>query len=364
MSVSGARVLVVGAGIVGRAIAYYLSKAGAHVILIDAGGGVSCASRASLGVLTHYSGGFSGYGLFIRDSLAMHELLSYELLEATGIDVGWSRLGGIDLSFDENDDRKLQDLYEEGTGHGIDLKMLSPEEIFKLDANVSRSVRSGLFFFDDQRVDPLKLGQALLEGAKKEGTIVHWGERLLGVEHCASYDVSVKTSHARRHAEILVLASGAWTKELANQFGARINVRPVGGQYACFSGISPSLVLRHKGYQLIPDDLGARVGATTESTGFIPQSNLEGENKLASVYRRTLKLSSSSRLIARGVGLRSKPKKGRPMIGPLREHESVFVATGHYKNGVLLAPITAKIISNWILFKDPQRDMGPFFPER
>ena len=364
MSVSGARVLVVGAGIVGRAIAYYLSKAGAHVILIDAGGGVSCASRASLGVLTHYSGGFSGYGLFIRDSLAMHELLSYELLEATGIDVGWSRLGGIDLSFDENDERKLQDLYEEGTRYGIDLEMLSPEQIFELDSNVSRNVRSGLFFLDDQRVDPLKLGQALLAGAKKAGAIVHWGERLLGVERCVANDISVKTSRARRHTDRLVLASGAWTKELANQLGARINVRPVGGQYACFSGTSPSLVLRHKGYQLIPDDLGARVGATTESAGFFPQSTLGGENKLASVYRRTMKSASSNRSLSRGVGLRSKPKKGRPMIGPLQDYESVFVATGHYKNGVLLAPLTAKIISDWILFGDPQRDMGPFFPER
>jgi len=361
---SGARVLVVGAGIIGRSLAYYLSKAGANVVLIDAGGGISCASRASLGVLTHYSGGFSGYGLFIRDSLAMHESLSYELLDATGIDVGWSRLGGIDLAFDEGDERKIQSLYEEGCGYGIALERLDPEQIFKIDASVSRSVRSGLFFFDDQRVDPLKLGRALLKAAIEAGTVVHWGERLLEVEHCAFHDIAVKTSCARRRADILILASGAWTRGLADQLGASINVRPVGGQYACFSGVSPRLVLRHKGFQLIPDDIGVRVGATTEGVGFIPQSTCQGESSLASIYMRTLKSSSSGRSIARGVGLRSKPKKGRPMIGPLREHKSVFVATGHYKNGVLMAPLTAKVISDWISFGDPRRDMGPFFPER
>ena len=364
MNGSGARVLVVGAGIIGRALAYYLSKAGANVVLIDAGAGISCASRASLGVLTHYSGGFSGYGLFIKDSLAMHESLSYELLEATGMDVGWSRLGGIDLAFDEDDEEKIRSLYEEGCGYGIALERLDSEQICKLDVSVSRNVRSGLFFFDDQRVDPMKLGRALLKAAIKAGTVVHWGERLLEVEHCAFHDISIKTSRARRHADILILASGAWTRGLAEQLDARINVRPVGGQYACFSGISPRLVLRHKGFQLIPDDVGVRVGATTEGVGFLPQSTLQGERRLASVYMKTLNSSPYSRSIARGVGLRSKPKKGRPMIGPLREHKSVFVATGHYKNGVLMAPLTAKVLSDWALFGDPQRDMRPFFPER
>ena len=217
MNGSGARVLVVGAGIIGRALAYYLSKAGANVVLIDAGAGISCASRASLGVLTHYSGGFSGYGLFIKDSLAMHESLSYELLEATGMDVGWSRLGGIDLAFDEDDEEKIRSLYEEGCGYGIALERLDSEQICKLDVSVSRNVRSGLFFFDDQRVDPMKLGRALLKAAIEAGTVVHWGERLLEVEHCAFHDISIKTSRARRHADILILASGAWTRGLAHR---------------------------------------------------------------------------------------------------------------------------------------------------
>ncbi|MAN23277.1 MAG: hypothetical protein CME10_03320 [Gemmatimonadetes bacterium] len=361
---SGARILIVGAGIIGRALAYYLSKAGAKVVLIDAGGGMSCASRASLGVLTHYSGGFSGYGLFIRDSLAMHESLSCELFEATGMDVGWSRLGGVDLAFDENDEEKINTLYKEGRSYGIALQRLAPEDIINLEACISRDVRGGLYFLDDQRVDPLKLAQALLTAAVDAGTVVHWGESLLEVEYCAFHDISVKTSCARRSSDILILASGAWTRGLAEQLGVRINVRPVGGQYACFSGVSPRVVLRHKGFQLTPDDLGVRVGATTEDVGFFPQSTYRGESNLASFYQRALTSSASGRSIARGVGLRSKPKKGRPMIGPLRDYESVFVATGHYKNGVLMAPLTAKVLTDWILCGDPKRDMGPFFPER
>ena len=89
---TGARVLVVGAGIVGRSIAYYLSRAGAQSFSLKPVMGISDASRASLGVLTHFSGGHSVYGLFIRDSHAAHRPLADELFNETGIDVGWRPL--------------------------------------------------------------------------------------------------------------------------------------------------------------------------------------------------------------------------------------------------------------------------------
>ena len=104
----GARVLVVGAGIVGRSIAYYLSRAGARPLLIEAREGPSDASRASLGVLTHFSGGQSVYGLFIRDSHAVHGPLADELFEETGIDVGWRSLGGLDLVVDREDEALVE----------------------------------------------------------------------------------------------------------------------------------------------------------------------------------------------------------------------------------------------------------------
>ena len=92
---SGAQVLVVGAGIIGRSIAYYLSRSGASPTLIEADFGTSNASRASLGVLTHFSGGESTYALFYRDSHAQHRPLAAELYAETGIDVGWCAHGGI-----------------------------------------------------------------------------------------------------------------------------------------------------------------------------------------------------------------------------------------------------------------------------
>jgi len=358
----GARVLVVGAGIVGRSIAYYLSRAGARPLLIEAREGPSDASRASLGVLTHFSGGQSVYGLFIRDSHAVHGPLADELFEETGIDVGWRSLGGLDLVVDREDEAFVEAQWDQGRVRGVPVERLSGADVRRIEPSLANEVRWGLYFPEDQRVSPMKLGQALLEGALAHGAQIEYGERLLCIAESGEGGVVVETSKGRRSADHVVLASGAWTAPLAASVDAQVPVRPVRGEHGCFGGAELRHVLRHGGHQIIPSARGTMVGATAEEAGFSTEITQAGQRALRAVQTRLL--AAPGPLRSQWAGLRAKPKAGRPMIGPLNEHPRVFIATGHYKNGVLMGPLTGQVITRWILEGQPGRDMQPFVPER
>jgi glycine oxidase len=362
MAFSGAEVLVVGAGIVGRSIAYYLSRAGARPLVIDAGDGPSNASRASLGVITHFSGGASTYALFIRDSHAVHRPLAAELCDETGIDVGWRPLGGIDLVLNDEDEVEAEANWQDQSQRGVNVERLNAEQVRGLEPNISAALRWGLYYAEDERVVPVQLGEALLQAALMRGAQMHYGERLEKIERSHSGGVEIQTSLQRRHADFLVLASGAWTAPLVEQLGAKIVLRPVRGQHGRFAGTAPRHVLRHGGHLIIPEAQSTLVGATTEDVGFENETTAEAARYLSAVRARVL--AGAAGLIGQGAGLRAKPKAGRPMIGPLEGHPRVFVATGHYKNGVLMGPLTGQIVTRWMLEGDPARDMQPFFPER
>ena len=222
---TGARVLIVGAGIVGRSIAYYLSRAGAQPILIEAREGPSDASRASLGVLTHFSGGHSVYGLFIRDSHAAHRPLADELFTETGIAVGWRPLGGIDLVADSEDEALIEAQWDQARARSVSVEWLSGADIRRMEPSVASDVCWGLYFPEDQRVSPMQLGDALLKGAVARGAQIKYGERLLRIAESGKDRVLVETSKGRRSADCVVLASGAWTASLAASVGARVLVR-------------------------------------------------------------------------------------------------------------------------------------------
>ncbi len=360
MAFSGARVLVVGAGIVGRSIAYFLRRSGALPTLIESATGPSDASRASLGVLTHFSGGESTLALFYRDSHALHRPLAEQLHEETGIDVGWRALGGLDLILDEADEERAESLFCVGREKGIAVERFDEAEVRACEENLAPAVRGGVFFPGDERVDPLPLGHALLEAAV--GAEVYYGERLLRIVDSGANGVEVLTSRQRRAADFLVLACGAWTAELVRDLGAVLTLRPVRGQHIRYDGVAMRHVLRHGGHLLVPGAQATFVGATVEDVGFAVETTAAAAQTLAEAYGQVL--MGRGHVQAQCAGLRSKARNGRPIIGPLSEHPRVFVAAGHYKNGVLMGPLTGQILTDWMLAGDPGREMSPFVPER
>ena len=358
MALVGARALVVGAGIIGRSTAYFLARQGAKVVLIDEGiAAGSPTSRASLGVLTHCNGGDNPYAQLFRDGHALHARLARELAENLGVDVGWRPLGGIELFADP---AQLEEVWSFNRARACRVERLDERALRDVEPGLDGG-REGLYFADDHRVAPLRLGAAFWAAAERQGASAAWGERVWRIAQVGE-TVEVATTRGTHRADFVVLAAGAWTGDLAAQLGAQVALRPVRGQQVRFAGTPLRHLVRMNGRHFIPDSGETIVGSTVEEVGFRLATTRAAAAEFAAAVR--FALGRSLPLSRQQAGLRPKPRGGRPLIGPLTDTPRVFVASGHYKNGVLLGPITGQIVARWIAEGTPGRDMRCFAPER
>ncbi|MBI2503126.1 MAG: FAD-binding oxidoreductase [Candidatus Latescibacteria bacterium] len=356
------QVLVAGAGVVGLSTAYYLSGRGFSVQILDPGPFPSPTTCASLGVLTHFNGGDDPYSQLYRQGHALHAELAARLRDQTGIDVGWRPLGGVDLACSETEIAEARQLLAFNLERGCPAEWVEGEDLRQLERSLSARVLAGVYFPTDQRVDPELLSRALLQAAQEQGARLSLGE---GVEEFAQQGqgVRVRTRAGEHRADFLVLAIGAWTGELAQHQGLSLPVRPVRGQHCRFTGGTELRhVLRHQGIHLVPAGEEILAGATVEETGFDTQTTPQAAEHFIHLFSQVLDLPA--RLLGQRAGLRPKPKGGRPHLGPLQAQPRVFVAAGHYKNGVLLGPLTGQLLADWIATGRPPFDLQRFAPER
>ena len=360
-------VLVVGGGIVGRSVAYHLARAGADVQIVDGDENPSPTSRASLGILTHFNGGDDPFSLFYRDSHAAHGELAEQLREETGMDVGFLRLGGIDLSFSDEETEELRRLEAFNQSRKCPCEWVGDTAALRqLEPSVSSSVRAGLLFPDDHRVSPEALGGALLKAAVTRAAQVAFGTQVIRIDSADSSGVqlTLRSDRGERSigVDVIVLAAGAWTGKLAGTAGLDVTVRPIRGQQCRFRGAEPLRhILRHDDSYLLPEADEIVAGSTVEDVGFDLETTTDGERMLTSFCNRVLE--KAPEVVGLRAGLRPKARKGRAVIGPLDRHGRVFAATGHYRNGVLMGPLTGQVVADWITRGDPQRDMSCFAPK-
>ena len=355
------RVLVVGAGIVGSCAGYFLACRQARVQLIDRDPDPSATTRASLGVLTHFRGGDDPYSTFYRDAHALHGDLARELREETGLDVGLRTPGGIDLAFGEAEAEEVLARLRDRGGR-CRWEWLEHERVRRLEPKVSSQVSGGVYFPDDHRVDPPALGQALRTAAAQRGAEIRLGCELLRIEP-GSDGVSAFVGEGNQSREErfdhAVLAAGSWTGELVAEAAGGAGIRPVRGQHCRYrGGAEIGHVLRWGSRHLIPAGDSIVVGATVEEVGFDTRTTEAAAAEFTAVFRRVLDIEPA--VLSQRAGLRPKPRKGRPVIGPVDPAARLFVASGHYRNGVLLGPLTGKVLADWIVAGRPSRDMSFF----
>ena len=356
------KVLVVGAGIVGSSTAYFLSARGIQVHLIDAHENPSDTSRASLGVLTHFNGGDDPYSTLYRDGHALHAKLAAQLRGETGIDVGWRPLGGLDVVFDEEDRGDAEAKLAHNRERGCRCEWLDAAQLRQAEPNISERATAGVLYPDDHRVDPSELGRALREAAQIRHASVSFGTELVGLELAADgVRTELRCDGSARLVtfDVAVIASGSWSSRVTGHIGVDPHIKPIRGQHCRYRGGSDIRhVLRCGSYHMVPTRDALIVGATVEEVEFDLATTQQAATEFSTVYRQLL--GTEPLLESQWAGLRPKPRKGRPVIAPLDARGRAFIASGHYKNGVLLGPITGRTAADWVVDGDPGRDMSPF----
>ena len=366
-----ADVVIAGGGVVGCASAYYLTKAGAGVTLLEKGEVGGAASGAAAGMLVPPpeavpSGPFRSLCLL---GAALHHTLVDALQEDAGIDVQCVASGLLLPAFSESRAQALRAVTAAAPQPlGLVMEWVEGGPLRALEPALSHRVLGAAYAPDARHVNPGLLTQALARAraAAGRGAKLRQGEGVAGFVRRGERVTGVRLVGGETFgADHVVLAAGPWTRALALRLGASVPTRPMRGQMLAYrTNAVRHMIWGEDGY-LVPKAGGFLfAGATVEDAGFRPRTTGRG---LAGLRRMALSIVPALRygeVASAWAGLRPGSPDGLPIIGRLPGWENVYAATGHFRNGILLGPITGKLIAQLMTGGETDVPLEPFRPER
>jgi len=340
--------VIAGAGVIGLACAWRAARDGARVALIDRAAPAAAATRVAAGMLAPVGELDFGEGRLLEmttEAAGLYPEFVAELERATGLEVGYSRCGALHVALDRDEAAVLRRTRELQRSLGFDTEWLSPRECRRLEPGLAPSLHGGIHVAGDAVVDPRALAEALLEAARGEGVEVLAGCEIERALIAGGRIEGVASERGELRAAAVVLATGAWSgwsPWLPPE--ARPPVRPVKGQALELSGpdsVCARIVASERVYLVPRDDGRLIVGATMEEQGFDTRVTAGGVHELLREAYRLLPEVAELELVGAAAGLRPGTPDNLPLVGP-GELEGLILATGHHRNGVLLAPLTAE----------------------
>jgi glycine oxidase len=349
-------VLIIGGGVIGLSIARELYKRNVgSVTVIERVSVGSEASWAAAGMLAPQAEAdhIDDFFLFCAESRNLYPEFADELRNETGIDIELDRSGTLYLAFTDPDVTEIRRRFEWQRSAGLNVESLSTAECLSLEPTVSAKVREGLFFANDWQVENRKLLAALVEFAHRNKIKIVENTAIGSLITSRGKITGAETAHGRAFsADTVILATGAWTSLIKiGETSIPVEVKPIRGQMICFKQPERQLervIYSPRGY-IVPRTNGrVLAGATVEDTGFDKTTTDEGVNSLRASALEILPCVGKLRIAEKWAGLRPFAAGGLPVLGKLSQVENLIVATAHYRNGILLAPLTARIIAEAI----------------
>jgi glycine oxidase len=360
-----ADVAIIGGGIIGCSIAYELAKRQLDVILIEKASRVGTeASWAGAGILTSHASTHEPYPELCRASLAMYPTLAEELKSETDIDIEFIRSGTLSVFFDEAEASGLIGLAERRVNRGFSAEVLSPEQAWQLEPAVSKAIAGAVLFPEDGHVRNPKMVTALAKGAAKFGAKFLVGNPVTGFIRKNEQVVGAVVNGETIHADSFVIAAGCWAGNLTALLDFHISISPAKGQIVLLETMPPIFqrTIDGLGIYIVPRADGKiLLGATVEFVGFDKTPSVDGVKQMIDAAVGIAPELAQSAFVQTWVGLRPYFKSG-PCLGYLPGYDNVVLASGHYKNGILLAPITGKLIAELITTGQPSLSLNPFTP--
>jgi glycine oxidase len=343
-------IIVVGAGIVGAAVAYELARRGARVRIVDERLVGMGATQASAGVLAPYIEAREDafLNLTVR-SLALFDEFIPRVSSDSGIAVLYKRTGTIDVAASDADLRNLETTAATLAKRGVPAVMLDARAVRAEEPQVSDDAVGGLLIEQHGFVAAGELTRALVAGARAHGAEVVEQSRVLRIATRPGEAV-VETSRGAVTGGAVVFAPGSWAGQIAiDGVAAPVPVRPVRGQLLSLGWVGPPLrrvTWSSRCYMVPWDDGTLLVGATVEEAGFDERATVAGVRDLLDAACEIVPRAWAAGFRAARVGLRPATSDGLPIIGPSSVVPNLVYATGHYRNGVLLAPLTAQLVAD------------------
>jgi glycine oxidase len=358
-------VVVIGGGAVGAACARELALAGRRVLVLDPGGESGQAWRAAAGMLAPQieadgSDPLLKFAVAARDHYAG---LAAALRESTGIDIGLWQEGIARVAADQHEAQELRSKVISQQQEGYLAAWLDPGQVQSRWPWLGPTA-GALWSERDGALDPLLLVEAFLQDLRRRGGQV-LQERVTAIEHAAGRISAVVTDKGMHVAPDVVLAAGAWSGQVEG-LPRPIPVLPVRGQMAALpwpGGVGRAIVYHRDSYLLARGN-EAILGSTMEYVGFKPEVTQDG---VARIFAATVALCPAlarAKVRRTWAGLRPVTPDGLPIIGPEPRLPGLWYATGHGRNGILLAGLTGQVIRQLLDSQDPPAEVRAFSPTR
>lgn len=347
-------VIIIGGGIIGSSIAYELVKRRKKVLLLERNRLASEASGAAAGMLAaQVEMGLNVGPLFelALKSRALYPKLADELREISGIDIGFVNKGMLQVARTQSEKAEYEEILnvQQALGQQLEIR------------------EEGLFVPEDGQVDAPSLSLAYAKSAQILGADIREYADVQGFLFEEGRLVGVKTMTEDFYSEQVVVAAGAWSEVLLNQTGISIPSYPVKGE--CFSVIANKPLLEttlfSHGCYIVPKK-GNRllVGATATTGTFDKRVKYESIRSLMEKAKELLPAIEDTEWEKAWAGIRPQTKDGLPYLGLHPKYRNLAVATGHYRNGILLSAITGPLIADLLDGKEVGVDLAPFAIER
>jgi glycine oxidase len=374
--------IFVGGGAIGLACAWRAAQRGARVVVLERAEPPAGATNVAAGMLAPVGELTFGEPKLLEMTLASSRLYPEfvaALEAASGEPTGYAAQGALHVALDRDEAEALRRIHDLQRSLGLEAEWLTPRRCRELEPGLTPSLNGGVHAPAEASVDPRALTRALLAALAAAGVEVRrgtevvaglWqGERLAGVRVAEAGGSGSGAEAQALHADAVVLATGAWagqTEWLPEQ--ARPPVRPVKGEVVELrsrdGGAPCGRILASERAYLVPRPDGRLiVGATSEERGFDTTVTAGGVHELLREAYRLLPDVAELELVGAIAGLRPGTPDNLPLIGP-GAIDGLLLATGHYRNGILLAPLTAEAIAAHLAGEPPSPTMAATDPLR
>lgn len=363
-------VAIIGGGVIGLGVARALAQRGVREVLIVERSNLGAeASSAAAGMLAPQAEADSADDFFrlCCQSRDLYPALAQSLQNETGIDIELETSGTLYLAFTEEDEKDLCARYEWQTSAGLAVEKLSGDLAKLLEPSISTGVRAALRFPLDTQVENRRLISALATANESLGVKVLTGVSVDSLNIKRNRVTGIETSRGFISCETVVIAGGAWTSQVINEVLPNPRIEPVRGQMVSFEAtpqIARHVIYSPRGYIVPRRDGRLLAGSTTEHAGFDKRVTAAGVQSIVTSALEITPAIASLPLTSTWAGLRPRAADGLPVLGPCAEIAGVFYATGHYRNGILLTPVTAELLARAIVDEDVSPPLQIFSPDR
>ncbi len=358
-------IIVIGAGIVGCAIAHELARRGASVEIVDDRAVGMGATQASAGVLAPFIEAREGNPLLdlaVR-SLDLYDAFVSRAAADSGVAVPYRRTGTLDVAIDETTLAALRTTASVLERRGVPALLLDSGASRTEEPLLGDGVAGGLLIEAHGFVAAGELTRALAAAARRSGGQLVEQSRVRRIAARDEVEMVVETDRGSLSGGAVVLAAGSWSADIEIAgVSSRVPVRPVRGQllHLSWSGTPLRRVTWSRRCYLVPwDDGTVLVGATVEEAGFDERATVAGVRDLLEAACEIVPTAWKAGFRGARVGLRPATRDDLPVIGWSARCPNLMYATGHYRNGVLLAPLTAQLVADAMLEgkSDPMLDV-------